>query len=210
MSGPLHKFRSILSGKNLRPDSQDDPEKTLAVLPERFAKALLSMYNSEPQIGSDGKTYNLDGATRISPTVGMWIYNLCRETKPESTFEIGLAYGFSTLYFLAAIHANGRGSHLAVDPFQENYWHGIGIERARFVGMTEAFQFANETSVMALTRCAREGIKFEIIFIDGNHRFDDVLIDFALAAPICTQGGYIILDDTWMPSIKRAVAFLRK
>jgi|SRR5882724_10769041 len=210
MSTLLQKVKSILSASSLAPGSQGDLEQKLADLPARFAQALLSMYRGEPQIGSDGKTYNIDGTTRISPEQGIWIYNLCRETKPESTFEIGLAYGFSTLYFLAAIHANGSGTHLAVDPFQEGHWHGIGIERARIVGMTRAFQFANETSVTALTRCAGEGVKFEIIFIDGNHRFDDVLVDFILAIPICKQGGHIILDDTWMPSIQKAVAFIGK
>jgi hypothetical protein len=48
-----------------------------------------------------------------------------------------------------------------------------------------------------------------MIFIDGNHRFDDALVDFTLSAELCPMGGYIILDDMWMPSIRRAVSFIR-
>jgi hypothetical protein len=48
-----------------------------------------------------------------------------------------------------------------------------------------------------------------VIFIDGNHRFDDVLVDFTLSAELCPMGGCIVMDDMWMPSIRRAVAFIR-
>jgi len=50
---------------------------------------------------------------------------------------------------------------------------------------------------------------FDLIFIDGNHRFDDVLTDFYLYAPLCSMGGTIVFDDLWMPSIQTAMAFLR-
>jgi hypothetical protein len=36
---------------------------------------------------------------------------------------------------------------------------------------------------------------FEIIYIDGSHRGDDVLIDAVLAWPLLRQGGTLIFDD---------------
>jgi predicted O-methyltransferase YrrM len=83
------------------------------------------MYNGELQLGSEGERHSLDGKTYISREQGMWLYNLCREAKPKTSLEIGLAYGFSTLYFLAAIRENGVGHHTSVDPFQ-GHFHGIG------------------------------------------------------------------------------------
>jgi cephalosporin hydroxylase len=70
------------------------------------------------------------------------------------------------------------------------------------------FEFAQETSILALTRFAREQRKFGVIFIDGDHTFDGVLIDFSLASLLCDPGSYIILDDMWMPSIQKAVSFI--
>jgi cephalosporin hydroxylase len=168
------------------------------------------MYNSDPQLGTDGNTHPIDGTTRLGPQQGMLIYKLVRELKPENTLEIGLAFGFSTVYFLAAIRANRMGHHVAVDPFQFEQWHGIGVSREKVTGTAPGlFEFTKETSILAVSRFAREQRRFGVIFIDGNHKFDGVLIDFALAALVCDPGAYIILDDMWMPSIQKAVAFIR-
>jgi hypothetical protein len=45
--------------------------------------------------------------------------------------------------------------------------------------------------------------------IDGYHTFDAVLIDFSLASLVSDPGAYIILDDVWMPSNRKAVSFTR-
>jgi hypothetical protein len=67
-----------------------------------FKSALLSMYYGVPQLGVDGQQHSLDEKVKISPDEGMWLYEECRKSKPERTLEIGLGYGFSTLFFLAA------------------------------------------------------------------------------------------------------------
>jgi predicted O-methyltransferase YrrM len=185
------------------------PEEALRRLDEPFQSLLDSMYRSEPQVGSDGQRHQLDALTRIAPVEGMWLHDLCRKAKPEKTLEIGLAYGFSTLFFLAAIKANGRGEHVAIDPCQADRWDGIGAQCGRNVGMDHAFHFVPETSVQALTRFARDGRMFDIIFVDGAHFFDAAIVDFFLAADVCSPGGYIILDDLWLPAIRKVVAFVR-
>jgi predicted O-methyltransferase YrrM len=166
------------------------------------------MYNGEPQLGSDGELHGLNGRTLIVPEEGMWLYSLCREAKPKTTLEIGLAYGFSTVYFLAAIRENGVGHHTAVDPFQSD-WHGIGWRQSQSLGMSDSFCVIEEKSVSGLVHFADRGEMFEVIFIDGNHRLDDAIVDFTLSAELCPIGGCIILDDMWMPSIRMAVAFIR-
>ena len=205
----IERARSFRWRKGSAPSPLATLDQTLGILCEPFLGTLRSMYRGDLQHGSDGGLHILDANTRISPEQGMWIYQLCRDLKPQSTVEVGMAYGFSTMYFLAAIQANGLGSHLAVDPFQEEHWHGIGLEHARLLSLPGSFRFVHETSVRALTHCASQNLRFDVIFIDGNHRFDDVLVDFTLAAQVCRTAGHIILDDMWMPSIRRAVAFIR-
>ena len=184
-------------------------DEILSPLPQPFRSALLSMYNVEPQLGPDGERHPLDGHTLITPEQGMWLYGLCRGMKPKATLEIGLAYGFSTTYFLAAIHENGAGHHTAIDPLQSRLWDGIGRQGPQNLGMGASFRFMEAKSVPALAQLADWGETFEVIFIDGNHRFDDVLLDFTLSAGVCPMGGCIVLDDLWMSSIRRAVAFIR-
>jgi len=184
------------------------PDEILLSMPQPFRSALLSMYNGDAQLGSDGDRHSLDTMTAISRDEGMWLYNLCREVKPKTSLEIGLAYGYSAVYFLASIRENDVGHHTAVDPFQ-SHWHGIGCSQPRNLGMSEAFRLIEEMSVSALVHFADREEMFDVIFIDGNHRFDDALVDFTLSANLCRMGGYIILDDMWMPSIRKAVAFIR-
>lgn len=167
------------------------------------------MYAGTPQRGADGREHLVDKLTRIHAAEGIWLYDFCRELAPKATLEIGLAYGFSTIFFLAARAKNNCGTHTAVDPFARNEkWCGIGLEHGRRLG-GEHFQFIEEPSSHALVRFARAGAEFEVIFIDGSHLFDHALLDFTLSAEVCPRGGHIILDDLWMPSIQRVAAFVR-
>ncbi len=184
----------------------------LAPLPDKFRTRLMSLYASEPQLGAGGRTYPLDYITRISPAEGMWLYQLCRQTRPENTLEIGLGYGFSAIYILAALYANGAGHHTAIDPFQlreDKQFRGIGLQHASELDMASAFTFFLDRSVPVLVDLAKQEKTFEVIFIDGGHLFDEAFLDFTLSAVLCPVGGHIVLDDTWMPAIRRVVHFIR-
>ena len=111
--------------------------ETLASLGEPFVSVLCSMYDCEPQLGAAGKMYPIDAVTRIAPKEGMLIYQLVRDTKPDNTLEIGLAFGFSTVYFLAAIRANGNGHHVALDSYQSDAWNGIGLAREKVLAPSQ-------------------------------------------------------------------------
>ena len=175
---------------------------------------LLSMYRAEPQLGTDGQEHPIGNVAGMSPEEGMTIYNLCVSAKPKATLEIGLAFAYSTLYFLAALARNGQGTHTAIDPLQSSIFFGAGTlqaqsalrENGQSAGM---FRLIEERSDRAAADLARAGAEFEVIFIDGNHRFDDVLTDFYLCAPLCAIGGHVILHDMWMSSIHTAASFIR-
>ncbi len=187
------------------------PEPILSSLPEPFRSVLLSMYAGDSQRGTDGQDHPINPATGISPAEGIWIYELCRKIKPQATLEIGLAYGFSTLYFLAALAANNSGRHTSIDPYQlktPGQWAGIGLAHGRNLG-GERFRFIEEPSFAALTHLADNSACFDIIFVDGRHFFDIVVTEFTLSAELCSMGGYIILHDMWLPAIQRAAAFIR-
>jgi predicted O-methyltransferase YrrM len=185
------------------------PDDVLQLLDEPFRAALLSMYRSEPQAGSNGQQYALDANTRISPEQGMWLHELYCARRPRASVEIGLAYGFSTMFFLAALARNGSGNHTAIDPFQGPLWHGIGLQKIEETKTEHRFRFIEDYATRAATDLARAGQTFDFVYIDGGHRFDDVMVDFALFAQLCPVEGVIVLDDMWLPSIRTAVAFIR-
>lgn len=170
--------------------------------------ALNSLYSSFVHRGSDGQVHSIDAQTRISIEQGKLLYDIVRDLKPERSCEIGLAYGFSTLFILTAIANNGKGRHLAVDPNQTRCWHGIGFEKVKEAGLSHLFELHEETSLTFWPKVLAEMTKFDFIFIDGDHRFDGVMIDIYGAARAISPGGVIALDDMWMPSVRTAVSFL--
>jgi len=201
----LRPYFHKLTRKNGAPQ---DAREIIEPLGEPFASVLCSMYNGEPQLGADGVKHPLHPTTLLGAKEGMFLYRFFREVKPENSLEIGLAYGFSTTYILAALRANGCGRHVAVDPFQIASWCGIGLTREHILGMHGFVEFHEETSALALSKFAKEKRQFDLIFIDGDHKFDSVIIDFSLAAPICALNGYIVLDDAWMPAVQKALESL--
>ena len=186
-----------------------------ATLGPPFAEVLQSMHAGQPQLGADGRQHAIDDTTRISEQEGMTLFRLGVETKVTATLEVGLAYGFSTVYLLAALDHNGGGSHTAIDPFQATDWSGIGLTTATTLVRAasdltiDSFTHIEERSDAALIDLAREGRTFGLTFIDGYHRFDDVLVDFTLAARMCPVGGVIVLHDMWLDSIAAVASFLR-
>jgi predicted O-methyltransferase YrrM len=187
----------------------------LGDVPKAYREVLTSMHATEPQRDSRGSLRDLDETTRISDDEGMALFSLAQQAPGADTLEIGLAYGFSTVYLLAAHHARGTGSHTAVDPYQDTDWHGMGLACAeRLVRQSSALTTASfchipERSEHALVDLDRGGRRFGLTFIDGYHRFDDVLVDFTLAARLTEMGGFIVLHDMWLDSIAAVAGFVR-
>jgi predicted O-methyltransferase YrrM len=195
----------------------DQLSRQLADLPETCRRTLLSLYGNQPQPGADGALHPIDATTRIKVEEGLELLRLGREIKASALLEIGMAYGFSSQFLLAALAPVG-GRLVAVDPYQHSDWHGIGnglVKRSlaalakdpAMVGPL-AFHCIEERSERAFLQLEAAGERFDLIFIDGYHRFDDVLIDVTLAARLCRPGGVLVLHDLWLPSVRGVVSFL--
>jgi predicted O-methyltransferase YrrM len=171
---------------------------------------LATMYENHPQPGSDGLLHEMDKITRISIEQGHLLAKLHALIKPKVSIEIGLAYGFSTLFILdASFQTNCAGRHIAVDPFQETMWHGIGHQAVKELNFDSKFELIPETSVVALTDLCKKGVKADYIYIDGAHTFDYALVDFFCSNQLLNVGGILIFDDLWMPSIQKVASFIR-
>ena len=167
------------------------------------------MYRCEPQLGSDGMRHNLKGVTQVSVKQAVHMFELHRTARPALSVEVGLAYGFSTLAFLAAAREHG-GRHVAIDPFEETAWHGVGICHARAIAEDGVFEHMAALSSSALPQLAADGSRAGLIYIDGDHRFDGVLVDATLSDLLLEEGGLLLFDDTWMPSVQKVLRFIER
>jgi predicted O-methyltransferase YrrM len=168
-----------------------------------------TMYKLATMYGSDGLLHELDNITKISIEQGHLLAQLHASVKPRLSIEIGLAYGFSTLFILDAAFQTNTGRHIAIDPFQDTMWYGIGRQAVKELNFDSKFEHIPETSVAALTDLSRQGVKADYIYIDGAHTFDYALVDFFCSDRVLNLGGILIFDDMWMPAIQKVASFIR-
>lgn len=175
---------------------------------EATRKKIDEFHARAPQLGSDGEMHKLDGTTKVSVAQCEELADLHRRIKPDLSIEIGLAYGFSALYILDAMHEGQYGKHIAVDPDQDPTWRGIGVTAIKQLGFDDRFTWINERSDYALTQMKRDGLRSQFVFIDGGHLFETALMDVCCSDLILDVGGVIVIDDMWMPAIKNVCSYV--
>ncbi len=126
------------------------------------------------------------------------------------TLEIGCAYGISSLFICESLAGRDGVNHTVLDPFQFLHWNGIGIENLRRAGYHFA-RVVTEKSEFDLPLMAKqEAGTYDLVFIDGWHSFDQVIVDIYYANLLLRVGGYMVLDDNDVPAVRRAIACLSK
>ena len=136
---------------------------------------------------------------------GTFIADLCRAERPRATLEVGMAWGLSTLYILAAlaeVHgATGFQPHVVMDPFQTSRFGNAALRLVREVGAERLIEFYPEPSEIILPRLVSAGRQFDLAFIDGDHRYDPGFVDFFFVHRLLKPGGMVIFDDVLFDGI---------
>jgi predicted O-methyltransferase YrrM len=140
---------------------------------------------------------------------GRAIRELVVDERAAHTFEIGFALGLSSLHIAAGLLEVGRtdAAHATLDPTEGPVWHNAGRRLVEAAGLTELVEIVEESSHTALPRWIAEGRLFDMAFVDGDHRFDPCFLDISCSLRLVRNGGLIVVDDMWMPSVRTAVAF---
>jgi len=145
----------------------------------------------------------------IRIATGAQIHRLIRESNVRESVEVGFAYGISTIWILDALATRTGAVHRAIDPFEETLWSGVGVQLLRDFGDNGVhFEWMSDYSIHSLSQLIKQNRLVDFVFIDGNHRFDDVIVDFYLADQLTRIGGLIALDDNSMLSIRTAASFI--
>ena len=145
----------------------------------------------------------------MSPAEGEALRNWVAREGAVQTIEVGLGYGISALHICEGLLLNGSPAarHVVLDPSQATRFADCGLQVLEEAGVAQIVEHHAEFSEIALPQFLKEGRTFDLGFIDGNHRFDAVLLDLFYLGRLVRRGGIVILDDYNMPGIKRAVSF---
>jgi predicted O-methyltransferase YrrM len=107
-----------------------------------------------------------------------------------------------SLHIAAALGGRPRAQHIIVDPFQSTDWHGIGVANLDRAGV-DLYELREEPSELVLPQLLRDGVEFDLVFIDGLHTFDQTFLDLYYANRLIKRGGYIIIDDATWPAVSK-------
>jgi predicted O-methyltransferase YrrM len=137
-----------------------------------------------------------------------------RREDARRTLEAGLGWAVSTLFICEGLLENGGGRHVATDPFQleglpqqRTRYEGAGLRALEEAGVREIVEFHPEESQVVFPRLLAEGRRFDLAFLDGNHRFEGVFLDLVYAGRLLAEGGIVFADDAQLPGVRRAVDF---
>lgn len=146
-----------------------------------------------------------DSATPVTRVQGQALHELIVAHGLKRTLEIGLGYGVSAAYIMAATCSR----HIAIDPYQEKYGNR-GIANLRRLGFDSRLELIAEPSQLAMPRLVVAGATpVDLVFIDGGHKLDEVFVDWYFSDLVLDEGGLIVLDDAVLRPIARLGAFVR-
>ncbi len=140
---------------------------------------------------------------------GEAIAAIVRQESAARTIETGFALGLSGLYMIgAALEVDAASAaHCAMDPGETPGWQDAGLVAFEEAGALDRLEFFHEPSEYVLPRLIARNEQYGLGLIDGGHYFESVVMDIALMSRVVRPGGLLLLDDTWMPSVRTAVRF---
>lgn len=135
---------------------------------------------------------------------GELLYRLARAcTGKGAIVEIGSFKGKSTIWLAKGSLAGAEAKVVAIDPHTGSAEHRQSeqpvwtydefLANLRRAGVEEAVMPVVATSAEAAERFDQP---VELLFIDGDHRYEMVRQDFDLWFPRLLEGGYLLMHDT--------------
>jgi predicted O-methyltransferase YrrM len=154
----------------------------------------------------------------IGESEGRALLEWVLQERATCTLETGLGFAISTLFICEGLLANSpAGSHVACDPYQFEglpahlvTYAGVGIQILEEAGVRDLVEFYPEGSEIVLPRLLGEGRRFDLAFLDGNHRFEGVLLDLIYVGRLLKEGGVVFVDDAHLPGVEKAIKFCQR
>lgn len=165
---------------------------------ENWQKVLVEMYR-----------HSVSFPPSLPPAQGRQLYDLILASRPSSVVEIGCFIGVSSIWIGAALRKNGFGHLCSIDLFQDKlpylpFNFGLLVNpleyaksRVSDAGLSDYVSFVKFDSAKYPHKCLYNStIKFDFLFIDGDHTIGGCIDDFVSFYPYVEVGGKILLHDT--------------
>lgn len=148
-------------------------------------------------------------ATDMTGPEKIALYRLVRQSKPRVIVEIGSYLGASSSFMARAAQAAAPNCRLyCVDTWQNDAMpEGQRDTFAEFSRNTRAYQAMIRTLRQKSDVAAQDfGEKIDLLFIDGDHEYEGVKLDWESWSPWLDDNATVIMHDVgWAPGVQRVV-----
>ena len=128
----------------------------------------------------------------------IFLYSMIWSKFPKNVLEIGRWHGWSSAIIFGALEDIGDGHLYTVDIKDQTNTRIKSIIESRTTFIT-----ASSADILSLSELSQ--LQFEIVFIDGDHRYDAALLDLKNTYKMLTKEAWILVHDNDMPDVQNAV-----
>lgn len=147
---------------------------------------------------------------------------LGKKYAPQRVLEIGVRYGYSGIAITSGALTDGAPPPVTYVGLDAEFFSGhtndqeYGNYRSNAVAAENFKRFRPGVEATFFTCDTRQGLpeevlaqQFDLINVDGDHSYEGAYGDLRQVWPLLAPGGLIVVDDTGMVDVKRAVEQFR-
>ncbi len=150
---------------------------------------------------------NPDAHSMIPAQYAEALYATVLAQRPTSCVLIGLGFGAAALAMLTALDEIRAGELVSIDSDQMGGC-ATALEMIDRAGFADRHRFIREESQLALPRMVATGESAKLVYIDGMHTFDYVLLDAWYSDRLLPIGGILGFNDTFRVAVDRVMRWL--
>jgi hypothetical protein len=134
----------------------------------------------------------------MRPSERLFLYSLLRGLRPMRALEIGFFKGGSAMIFARALHENGTGRAVGIDPFPQ-------ADVAK-LPLLDRYQLLVGRSPALIAEASQTlGGRFDFVLIDGMHTYSAVRADIIGVLPFLATEATILLHDSFHYGVHKAL-----
>ena len=137
---------------------------------------------------------------------GDFLYLLIRDNKFRDCLETGFKTGSTALYMAFGV-AKEKGSVTSICT-DEPETAKIGLSLLADLDCLQFHTLINKNSNTALPELFYSRKNFDLVYVDGWKTFDHLVMEIYFINQMLRKGGIIVLDDSYMPSVRKVILIL--
>ena len=157
------------------------------------------------EIGNN-KTFSISEIVLKAASSKKWtsfFYELSKIKNINNILEIGTNLGVSGQYFLKGLDGKKKSNFITIEGVKKLC--EIAKDRFSYISDKRRFKVIYGLYDEKLLELKKLNIKFDLVFIDGNHRFDATIKYFELLKKQLAQNAIVVFDDIhWSSGMTRA------